>query len=127
MTRESLAEGLGTSLLLYVIVGSGIAAERLASDPGLGLLAHALVVGLALGALIALMLPVSGAHFNPSVTLALWRVGLIDMAGTVRYVTSQTCGAIVGVLAANRTFNEAALSVCPPRLEVGQGWSSPRQ
>lgn len=113
MSRETLAEGLGTGLLLYVIVGSGIAAEALTTDPGLALFAHSLAVGLALGALIATLLPVSGAHFNPAVTLALWLGGLMDGAATIRFWLAQTLGAISGVAVANWTFGETALSVSP--------------
>ena len=68
-----MGEALGTALLLYVIVGSGIAAETLTGDPGVQLLAHGVVVGLGLGALIAMLQSVSGSHFNPSVTIAFWR------------------------------------------------------
>lgn len=111
MSRRVAGEALGTALLLYVIVGSGIAADTLASDPGVQLVVHALVVGLGLAALIAMFLTVSGAHFNPSVTLAFWRTGDIEGALAGRYVAAQTFGAVVGVVAANASFGVAAVSI----------------
>ncbi len=75
--RAVLAETLGTGLLLYMIVGSGVAAERLSLDPAVTLMTHAAVVGASLTVLIWMFGPVSGAHFNPVVTVALWRTGLI--------------------------------------------------
>ncbi|MCQ9137010.1 aquaporin, partial [Streptomyces hilarionis] len=65
-----LAEFLGTGLLVTVVVGSGIAAERLSTDPGLQLLENSIATALGLGVLILLLAPVSGAHFNPVVSLA---------------------------------------------------------
>lgn len=111
MTRPVLAEALGTSMLLYVIVGSGIAAEMLTNDTGLQLMAHALAVGAGLGALIAMMQTVSGSHFNPAVTVAFWRVKSIDGVEVVRYATAQISGAIVGVVGANWSFGEAMVSI----------------
>lgn len=111
MTRPVLAEALGTSLLLYVVVGSGIAAESLSVDPGIQLFAHALVVGLGLGGLIVMLQTISGSHFNPSVTIAFWRAGTIRGATAVRYVTAQVIGAVVGVAAANFSFGEQTLSL----------------
>lgn len=111
MTRRLLAEGLGTGLLLFVIVGSGIAAENLGRDPAGQLLAHALAVGLGLTVLIGTMQTVSGSHFNPSVTLAFWRTG--DLAGqtALLYMAVQVAAAIGGVIAANLTFQQGAVGV----------------
>ena len=67
--RSLVAEGLGTALLLFVIVTSGIAAEALTSDAALQLGLHAIVVGAGLGVLIVMLAPVSGAHFNPAVSI----------------------------------------------------------
>ncbi len=102
--RRLTAEALGTSLLLYVIVGSGIAVEQLGGDAAAGLMAHALAVGLALAALIAFLGPVSGAHFNPAVTLGFWRTAGIDGRVAMGYVSAQLAGAVVGVVVANWTF-----------------------
>lgn len=111
MRSRLLAEGLGTGLLLFVVVGSGIAAQGLAQDPGTQLFAHAVVVGLGLAALIAMFQTISGSHFNPAVTLAFWRSGDISSGEALRYLASQLGGAVVGVIAANFTFGVAAVSL----------------
>lgn len=111
MSRESAAEALGTALLLYVIVGSGIAAESLSSDEAVQLLAHALAVGLALGALIALFQAVSGSHFNPSVTLAFWRSRELGGRDAIAFVLAQVAGAVAGVVVANISFDLPAVTV----------------
>jgi glycerol uptake facilitator-like aquaporin len=106
-----MAEAMGTSLLLYVIVGSGVAANTLSADRGVELLVHAMSVGAGLGALIAMLQTVSGSHFNPSVTLAFWRSRLISARDTIRYVAAQILGAIVGVIAANWSFDQEVIAV----------------
>ena len=110
-SRNLAAEFLGTALLLYVIVGSGIAVERLGQDGAGQLLAHAIAVGAGLAALIALLAPVSGAHFNPAVTLGFWLVRAIPGRGALAYVAAQVGGALVGVAVANATFGEGFLAV----------------
>jgi len=111
VSRDVLAEALGTSLLLYVIVGSGIAAETLSLDPGVQLFAHAVVVGVGLGALIAMLQTVSGAHFNPSVTLGFWRTGAVSGATASRYAVAQVLGGVLGVVAANLSFGQSMARV----------------
>ncbi|REK22706.1 MAG: aquaporin family protein [Actinobacteria bacterium] len=111
MSRRASAEGLGTSLLLYVIVGSGIAAETLGRDQAGQLIAHALTVGLALGVLILLFQTVSGSHFNPAVTLGFWRTGTLTGREAVGYAIAQVVGALAGVAAANISFQQAPLEV----------------
>jgi glycerol uptake facilitator-like aquaporin len=111
MSRSWIGEGLGTALLLYVIVGSGIVAEALSSDGAVQLLAHALVVGIALGALIDMFQRVSGSHFNPSVTLAFWRSGEIGRGDAIAYISAQVAGGAVGVALANVTFDLPAVDV----------------
>jgi glycerol uptake facilitator-like aquaporin len=111
MSRQLAGEGLGTALLLYVIVGSGIAAETLSTDPGAQLFAHAIAVGLGLGALITVFQTVSGSHFNPSVTLGFWRTGAMPGAEAARYAAAQVLGAIVGVAAANLSFDRTLVSL----------------
>lgn len=126
MTRELVAEGVGTGLLLYVIVGSGIAAANLGSDEAAQLLAHGLVVGLALGVLILLFQSVSGSHFNPSVTLAFWRDGTMSSDRALGYVAAQMTGAVAGVVLANLSFGLSAMSISTtlregPGLVVAEG------
>ena len=111
MRSRLLAEGLGTGLLLYLVVGSGIAAQSLGQDEGTQLFSHAVVVGLGLAALIAMFQTISGSHFNPAVTLGLWRTGDLSSSEALRYVGTQLVGAVLGVIAANVTFGEAAMSV----------------
>jgi glycerol uptake facilitator-like aquaporin len=109
MTREITAEGIGTALFLYVIVGSGIAAQRLGDDAAGQLMAHAVAVGLGLAVLIALFQTVSGSHFNPAVTLAFWRSGAIDGRVATGYGLAQLFGAVAGVAAANYSFGVGML------------------
>lgn len=111
MRRQLVGEALGTALLLYIIVGSGIAAQELGSDGVSQLLAHAVVVGIGLGVLILLFQSVSGSHFNPAVTLAFWRSGSIDGGTASGYVIAQLVGAMLGVAAANVTFGEPMIAV----------------
>lgn len=111
MMRRVVAETLGTALLLYVIVGSGLAAETLTSDAGLRLFAHAITVGLGLGVLITMLQKVSGSHFNPSVTLAFWRTRDIEGREAARYMSAQITGGIVGVVAAHLSFEMTLVSI----------------
>lgn len=110
--RQLVAEFLGTALLVAVVVGSGIAAASLSpSDVGLQLLENALVTALGLVVLILAFGPVSGAHFNPVVTLVSWvadrRDGVATMTpvGMLGYVVVQTLGAIAGTVLANVMFD----------------------
>ena len=105
LARPAAAEFVGTALLLCAIVGSGIMAQRLfGGNVGLALLANAIATG---GALVALLLafgPVSGAHFNPAVTLVdAWQGG-IAKAAILPYVVAQIAGALSGTALANGMF-----------------------
>jgi glycerol uptake facilitator-like aquaporin len=103
--RRLTAEAVGTALLLATVVGSGIMAERLAGgNVAIALLANTLATGAGLMALILTFGPVSGAHFNPAVTLAsAWRGGFAwsEVPG---YLVAQVAGAVVGVLLAHGMF-----------------------
>lgn len=110
--RQLVAELLGTALLVAVVVGSGIAAASLSpSDVGLQLLENSLTTALALVVLILALGPVSGAHFNPVVTLVSWvadrRDGVDPMPGgaVAGYVVAQCLGAIAGAVLANVMFD----------------------
>ena len=107
--RRALAELLGTGLLVTVVVGSGIAAQRLSTDAGLQLLENAIATALGLGVLILLLSPVSGAHFNPAVSLAAWILGRRTHTGLPAralaiYLPAQILGAIGGAILANLMF-----------------------
>ncbi|MGQ0671346.1 MAG: aquaporin [Hyphomicrobium sp.] len=119
------AEALGTALLLAAVVGSGIMAERLAGgNVALALLANALATGAALVVLITMFGPVSGAHFNPAVSLVFRLRGELATGALAGYVAAQVCGALVGVLAAQLMFDEPLLQVSG-KVRTGTGqWAS---
>lgn len=107
--RRTLAEFLGTMLLVAIVVGSGIAAQRLSTDAGLQLLENSIATTLGLAVLIVLFAPVSGAHFNPVVSLADAVLGRrsdtgLTGAGITAYIAAQITGAIAGALLANAMF-----------------------
>lgn len=105
LARRTVAEGLGTAMLLATVVGSGIMAERLADgNVAVALLANTLATGAALVALILTFGGISGAHFNPAVTVCdAWQGG-ISWRDAVAYMFAQTVGAFIGVGAANTMF-----------------------
>jgi glycerol uptake facilitator-like aquaporin len=109
--RRAVAEALGTALLLAAVVGSGIMGERLAGgNVAIALLANTIATGAALVALILTFGPISGAHFNPAVTLCdAWRRGTPWRAVPV-YVVAQVLGAFAGVAAAHGMFGEPVFS-----------------
>lgn len=111
LQRRLLGEGIGTALLLMLVVGSGIAVEQLGSDGIAQLFAHAAVVGAGLAALIVLFAPVSGAHFNPAVTLGFLREGAIGRREALAYVAVQLGGAVAGVVLANWSFGLPVIEV----------------
>jgi glycerol uptake facilitator-like aquaporin len=105
LLQRAVSEGLGTALLLAAVVGSGIMGETLAGgNLALALLANALATGAALVALILAFAAVSGAHFNPAVTLAEATVGGISWRSAPVYVTAQVLGALLGVALAHGMF-----------------------
>ncbi|MCD6060364.1 MAG: aquaporin family protein, partial [Moraxellaceae bacterium] len=107
LARRLVAEGLGTAFLLAVVVGSGIMGERLAGgNVALALLANALATGAGLVALILTFSPVSGAHFNPAVTLADAWLGGLRWRLVPPYIAVQVAGAFAGVAAAHLMFQE---------------------
>lgn len=107
LARRVVAEGLGTALLLAGVVGSGIMGERLAGgNVAIALLANTLATGAALVAIILTFGPVSGAHFNPAVTLADASQGGIAWADVPGYLAAQLAGAFAGVAAAHLMFGE---------------------
>ncbi|HTN54626.1 MAG TPA: aquaporin [Microbacterium sp.] len=107
--RRATAEFLGTGALVAVVVGSGIAAERLSTDPGLRLLENSIATALGLAALILLFGPVSGAHFNPVISVADAVLGRRDRRGLrprdlALYIPAQLAGGVGGALLANAMF-----------------------
>ncbi|GGW80931.1 aquaporin [Streptomyces galilaeus] len=111
LVARAAAELIGTALLVAVVVGSGIQATELTRDVGLQLLANSTATVFGLGILILLLGPVSGAHFNPIVTLAEWWTARRGGAGvTARevavYVPAQVVGAIAGAILADAMFGK---------------------
>ncbi|MEV6901999.1 MIP/aquaporin family protein [Amycolatopsis sp. NPDC051372] len=104
--RRSVAEAIGTASLAAVVVGSGAQAAELSRDVGVQLLANSLATVFGLGVLIALFGPVSGAHFNPLVSLAAWltRRDGFALRDVAAYVPAQLAGGIGGAILANAMF-----------------------
>ena len=107
MARRAVAEALGTAFLLAAVVGSGIMGERLSGgNVAIALLANTIATGAALVALILTLGPISGAHFNPAVTLAdAWQGGL-NWREVPAFLTAQVGGAFAGVAIAHLMFSE---------------------
>ena len=107
LPRRLVAEGLGTAFLLAVVIGSGIMGERLSSgNVAMALLANSLATGGGLVVLILIFGPVSGAHFNPAVTLAAATQGVLCWRDVLPYIAMQVLGAFAGVAAAHLMFGE---------------------
>jgi glycerol uptake facilitator-like aquaporin len=120
LSRRLAAEAVGTAFLLAAVVGSGIMAERLSGGSvGLALLANSLATGGALVALILSFGPISGAHFNPAVTLADASQGGLPWRHVPGYVAAQVLGAFAGVAAAHLMFGEALFSASTHVREGG--------
>lgn len=112
LARPLVAEFLGTALLLAVVVGSGITAARLAGgNDAIALLGNTLATGAGLVVLIHMFGPVSGAHFNPAVTLAMLLRREIGLRDAIVYLGAQFAGAIAGVWLAHAMFAEPLLQV----------------
>lgn len=107
LARRLTAEALGTAFLLAAVVGSGIMGERLAAgNEAVALLANTAATAAALYVLIHVFGPVSGAHFNPVVTLVLARRGEVEMPTAALYVATQVAAALAGTAAAHLMFGE---------------------
>lgn len=107
LPRRLAAEAIGTALLLATVVGSGIMGDRLSDGTvGIALLANSLATGAMLVVLITLFGPISGAHFNPAVTLVEMVGGRLRIADAAAFVCTQILAGIVGVFAAHAMFDE---------------------
>jgi glycerol uptake facilitator-like aquaporin len=125
LARSVVAEALGTALLLAVVVGSGIMGQQLAAgNTAIALLANALATGAGLAVLILVFGPLSGAHFNPVVTLTeAWR-GNLALRLVAPYLLAQFIGAFAGVAAAHGMFGEALFTASQhARTGMSQWWS----
>ncbi|TCS02894.1 MIP/aquaporin family protein [Caulobacter sp. BK020] len=125
LSRRLAAEALGSGLLLAVVVGSGIMGQRLAGgNVALALLGNTLATGAALVVLITVFGPVSGAHFNPAVTLVAALRRDLPWRAALAYPPAQLAGAILGVWCAHAMFGEAIWQVSTqPRLGAAQAFA----
>ena len=99
------AEFIGTSILTTAVIGSGISAVQLTDNGGLALLINAIATVLTLGLMIALLQPISGAHFNPAVSLIAFVNKQMNLKALLLMVLAQVTGAIFGAVLANAMFN----------------------
>ncbi|MGJ5621549.1 MIP/aquaporin family protein [Sulfitobacter sp. MF3-043] len=105
MIRRLVAEGLGTALLLVSVIGSGVMGASLAQgNVAITLLANAIATGCMLYVIIAVLGPISGAHFNPAVSLAFALRGRMPMRDMLGYIAAQIVGGIIGVLVTHLMF-----------------------
>lgn len=110
--RRLLAEGLGTAILVATVVGSGIMAERLAAgNQAIALLGNTIPTGAILVVLISIFAPVSGAHFNPAVTLVFAGRGATPWRDVMPYIIVQCAGGIAGTIIAHLMFDLAPLAI----------------
>lgn len=123
--KRLVAEALGTAFLLATVVGSGIMAERLAGgNIAIALLANTLATGAGLLALILCFGPISGAHFNPVVTLSAALQSQLPWRETPAYIGTQILAAFAGVAAAHLMFGEALFSASQHIRSGGGQWFS---
>ncbi len=125
LPRRLVAEGLGTAFLLAIVVGSGIMGDRLSGgNVAIALLANALATGAGLSVLILIFGPLSGAHFNPAVTLAFLLRREIGVAESVAYVLVQVLAAALGVMVAHVMFAEPVIQASTTLRSGGAQWTA---
>lgn len=126
MSARLIAEGLGTAFLLIGVVGSGIMGESLAAgNMAIALMANAIATGCMLYVLITTLGPVSGAHFNPAVTLAFALRGDIAVSEAIQFSIVQVVGGLVGVWATHMMFDQDILQVSTTMHRTGAAqWCS---
>ena len=118
LSRRLAAEALGTALLVATVVGSGIMAETLTKDVALALLGNTLPTGAILVVLITILGPISGAHFNPAVTLIFALKRELGSREALCYVAAQIAGGIAGTMLAHAMF---ALPLVDASLKMRSG------
>jgi glycerol uptake facilitator-like aquaporin len=121
LSRRLVAEGLGTLLLLAIVIGSGIMGERLSGgNTAIALLGNTIATGAGLIVLITIFGPLSGAHFNPVVSLMFATRRELPWVDTAAYIAVQLVGAIIGVWLAHAMFGEVILQIS---TKLRSGWS----
>src|SRR3954469_23185158 len=111
LPRRLVAEALGTALLVVTVVGSGIMAESLTRDVALALLGNTIPTGAILVVLITILGPISGAHFNPAVSLVLASRGELPWREVLPYIVLQCLGGIAGTIIAHLMFDLAPIMI----------------
>jgi glycerol uptake facilitator-like aquaporin len=125
ISRQLVAEGIGTMLLLATVIGSGIMAERLADgNLAVALLGNTIPTGAILYVLITIFGPVSGAHFNPAVTLAFAIRRQITVSRALMYVVMQIAGGLCGAMLAHLMFEMPLLQLSQNMRTGGAQWLS---
>lgn len=124
LARRLTAEAVGSAFLLIAVVGSGIMATNLSTDTGLQLLQNAAATGGALIGLILMFGAVSGAHFNPVVTLVARGLGSITTRDATLYIVAQIVGACIGTILANAMFALPAIELSTQVRSSGPLWLS---
>lgn len=122
LPRRLVAETLGTMLLVATVVGSGIMAERLTGDIAIALLGNTIPTGAILVVLITTLGPISGAHFNPAVTLIFALTRNIRPRDASAYVVAQLCGGLLGTMVAHAMFALQLLDVSIKERTGGAQW-----
>jgi glycerol uptake facilitator-like aquaporin len=121
-SRRLAAEALGTGLLVATVVGSGIMAETLTKDAGLALLCNTLPTGAILIVLITVLGPISGAHFNPAVTLVFAVRRELPVTEAAPYAIAQIIGGIAGTMTAHLMFAQAMIDFSMKARTGGAQW-----
>lgn len=125
MSRRVAAEGLGTALLVAIVVGSGVMAQQLcAGNLAVALLANTLATGAGLAVLILILGPVSGAHFNPVVTGVQVATKRLPAGEGALFVAAQLCGGVVGTMLAHAMFALPLLQTSARARSGGPQWLS---
>lgn len=106
MRERVLAEAIGTFSIVVAVLGAGFMVSNLSAEPALGLFMIASAVAGVLFVAIATLAPISGAHFNPIVSLAFWSRKELSSKETAIYISAQLLGAVTGAIAANSMFNQ---------------------
>ncbi|MET3901095.1 glycerol uptake facilitator-like aquaporin [Devosia sp. UYZn731] len=124
LPRRLVAEALGTAILVVTVVGSGIMAETLTTDTALALLANTIATGSILVVLISCLGPISGAHFNPAVSLVFTLRDELPARDATLYALVQVAGGIVGAVIAHAMFERALLQSSTHVRTGGAQWFS---
>jgi arsenate reductase len=120
LLKKTLVEFVGTAMLVCVVVGSGIMGTNLSNDDAVSLIVNTISTIFALALLILVLGPVSGAHFNPAVTLVQLATKAIGVSTAVSYSLAQVAGAIAGAMLANAMFDLSILQISS-HLRVSTG------